>query len=126
MANEKNLKPFTTNQSREEAKKNGRKGGIKSGEARRKNCLIKKRMLGLLDLAVTDRKKWNKLSKMGIDPEHIDNRALITVSLFLRAVEKGDVKAFKEIRNLIGESTNEEDAALNKLDEVLGEIKGNI
>ena len=35
MANNENLKPFDSNQSREEAKKNGRKGGIKSGEVRR-------------------------------------------------------------------------------------------
>lgn len=32
---EENLIPFTTEQSREEAKKNRRKGGIASGEARR-------------------------------------------------------------------------------------------
>ena len=30
-----NLKPFTTEQSREKAKKNGQKGGIASGEAKR-------------------------------------------------------------------------------------------
>ena len=36
MANEQNLIPFTSNQSREEAKKNGAKGGKKSGEVRRK------------------------------------------------------------------------------------------
>ena len=40
--NEKNLKPFTSRQSREEAAKNGRKGGIKSGEARRRKREIKK------------------------------------------------------------------------------------
>ena len=37
MANEKNLKPFDKTQSREEAKKNGQKGGIASGKA----CLAK-------------------------------------------------------------------------------------
>lgn len=35
MANEQNLRPFTSDQSHEEAAKNGRKGGIASGEARR-------------------------------------------------------------------------------------------
>ena len=63
---------------------------------------------------------------MGIDPENIDNRTLLTVALFNRAVDFGDVNAFKEIRNLIGESNNEEDTAIKKLDEVLGKIKGNI
>lgn len=45
MANEQNLKPFTSDQSREEAVKNGRKGGIRSGEVRRENKLIKDRIL---------------------------------------------------------------------------------
>lgn len=42
MANNENLKPFDSNQNREEAKKNGKKGGIKSGEARRENANFKK------------------------------------------------------------------------------------
>lgn len=42
MANEKNLKNFDSNQDREEAAKNGRKGGIASGEARRRKRDIKK------------------------------------------------------------------------------------
>jgi len=42
------------------------------------------------------------LSQMGIDPENIDNRSLLTVGLFMKAAS-GDVAAFKEIRNLIGE-----------------------
>lgn len=45
MANEQNLKPFTSNQSREEAVKNGRKGGIRSGEVKRENKLIRDRIL---------------------------------------------------------------------------------
>ena len=84
--------------------KNGQKGGKESGKSRREKKLLKDCMLDLLDLDVTDRKKWNKLSKMGIDPEDIDNRTLLTVALFQRAVELGDVNAFKEIRNLIGET----------------------
>ena len=44
MANEKNLNPFTSDQSREEAKKNGRKGGIASGKAKRKKKTLQKAM----------------------------------------------------------------------------------
>ncbi len=36
MANEENLKKFTSEQSREEAVKNGKNGGIQSGKARRR------------------------------------------------------------------------------------------
>ena len=100
MANEKNLKPVRT---KSEARARGSKGGKKSGESRRKKKLLKDCMIDLLELPVTNTKTWNKLSRMGIDPNDIDNRSLLTVSLFMKAVECGDVAAFKEIRNLIGE-----------------------
>ena len=105
MANEKNLISIgerTTSEQREITKK----GGQKSGESRRKRKLLKDCMLDLLELPVANTKQWNKLSKLGIDPEEIDNRTLLTVSLFMKAVETGDVSAFKEIRNLIGEEKN--------------------
>ena len=123
MANEKNLKPI---RSVKEAREKGKKGGQQSGKVRREKRLLKDCMLDLLDLTVSSQKQWNKLSKMGIDPENIDNRTLLTVSLFMKAVGTGDVSAFKEIRNLIGESVNDEDEAIKKLDEVLGKIEGNI
>ena len=103
MANEKNLIPIRTES---EAREKGKNGGIKSGESRRKKKLLKDCMIDLLELPVANTKQWNKLSKMGIDPEEIDNRTLLTVSLFMKAVETGDVSAFKEIRNLIGEEKN--------------------
>ena len=40
MANENNLVPFTSEQSHEEAVKNGRKGGIASGEAKRNRKIV--------------------------------------------------------------------------------------
>ena len=46
MANEQNLaKPFDSNQSREQAAKNGKKGGIASGKARREKKIIKEEIL---------------------------------------------------------------------------------
>ena len=44
MANEENLKPFTSDQSREKAVSNGRMGGIASGKSKRE----KKAMLRYL------------------------------------------------------------------------------
>ena len=49
MANEQNLIPFTSDQSREEAKKNGQKGGIASGKARRERKLLKDYILDKWD-----------------------------------------------------------------------------
>lgn len=114
MANEKNLIPIET-LSNEEAKKRGKAGGKKSGEVRRQKRLLKDCMIELLDLPVSDIKSWNKLSKLGINIENIDNKALLTASLFKRAVS-GDVQAFKEIRNLIGEdNVNDGNGRLEEL-----------
>lgn len=117
MANEKNLKPVRT---KREARERGKKGGQKSGEVRREKRLLKDCMNDLLDLPVNDTKKWNKLSRMGIDAENIDNRALLTASLFMKAVECGDVAAFKEIRDLIGEKGDSVDsnAAVRIIDDI--------
>ena len=52
MANEENLVPFTSEQNREEAAKNGRKGGIRSGEVRRQNADLKKRLKEIANMAL--------------------------------------------------------------------------
>ena len=57
--NEGNLIPFTSEQSREEAEKNGRKGGIKSGETRRRKSAMRTTMKQLLSLPVQDTETWN-------------------------------------------------------------------
>lgn len=82
MANEENLKPFDSNQSREEAKKNGKKGGIKSGEVRRERKLLKDELLLLLSTGNTQEK--------------------ISLALIQKAL-KGDTKAFEIIRDTVGE-----------------------
>lgn len=119
MANEKNLKP-QSKRTKSEQREIAKKGGKKSGEARRRKRLLKDCMNDLLDLPVNDTKKWNKLSRMGIDAENIDNRALLTASLFMKAVECGDVAAFKEIRDLIGEKGDSVDsnAAVRIIDDI--------
>lgn len=99
MANEQNLKPIRTES---EAREKGHNGGIASGESRRKKKLLKDCMLDLLDLPISDNKKAQQLNKIGLDPEDINNRSLLTYALFTKALT-GDVNAFKEIRNLIGE-----------------------
>lgn len=84
MANEQNLKPFTSNQSREEAVKNGRKGGIRSGEVRRENKLIKDRILERMGES-----DWDTM---------IDN-------LIGRAMETD--KAFEILRDTVGQKPSE-------------------
>ncbi len=83
MANEQNLKPLTTDKAREI----GRKGGIKSGETRRKRKTLREELLALLETG-------NNQNKMSL--------AMIEKAL------KGDTKAFEVIRDTIGEKPKEE------------------
>lgn len=124
MANEQNLKPIHE-LSTEEAKRRGRKGGKKSGEVRRKKRQMKDCMNLLLGLPVASTKDFNKLSRMGIPVEEIDNKMMLVVALFNRAVTLGDVAAVKEIRNIIGDDAASQDV-IDKLDDVLKKIKGGV
>lgn len=115
MANEQNLIPFTSNQSREEAKKNGAKGGRKSGEVRRKRKAMKEQAELLLSLPfkLTDRngnELKEVLEKLGIDEENIDNQMAMIVSLWKTALGNGrnQVTAVQELRDIIGEKAEKE------------------
>jgi len=113
MANEKNLKRLSPNEAREY----GAKGGKASGEARRAKKTMREYADFLLSLPVSDRRKWNKLSRAGVPPEGCDNKMLVTFAL-MQAAQSGDVQAVKELRNLIGEDRDTE-VGIEKLDEIL-------
>ena len=112
MANEENLIPFTSNQSREEAKKNGSKGGKKSGEVRRKRKAMKEQMEMLLTLPVKNQEQYNFISNLGIDKKEIDNQMALMVAMYAKAL-KGDVQAFNSIREV-----TQDDKHINKEDRV--------
>lgn len=115
MANEKNLIPFTSEQNREEAKKNGQKGGIKSGEVRRQRKAMKEQAELLLSLPfkLTD-KNGNELKKvlegLGIDEDNIDNQMAMIVALWKTALGNGrnQVTAVQELRDIIGDKVEKE------------------
>ena len=91
MANEQNLKPFTSDQSREEAARNGRKGGIASGKARRKKRLMREAFEELLARDYED-KEGNVL----------DGTSVLATKVFKQALN-GDLKAFEIIRDTTGQ-----------------------
>lgn len=91
MANEQNLRPFDSNQDREEAKKNGRKGGIASGEARR----AKKTMKEMLDYLL-EKELPNKKGEM------VTYREAMLTAAIKKAIE-GDIKASQFVRDTVGE-----------------------
>lgn len=81
MANEKNLKPQNT-RTKKEQREIAKKGGIASGESRRKRKTLKEELLALLET-----NDYNKKISL----------ALIKEALL------GNTKAFKAIRDTIGE-----------------------
>ncbi len=121
MANEQNLIP-NNKRTPSEVRENARKGGIKSGEVRRRKKALKETMQMLLDLPVSDPKAYNKMAEFGIEVDEIDNNTRLMYSLLKKAFT-GDVAAVKEVRSVIGEDVNGE--ALDKLDELLQGLKDN-
>lgn len=113
MANEQNLKPFTSEQNREEAKKNGKKGGIKSGEVRRERKKFKETMEMLLKINIKDDKTKNTLKAFGIEDNEMNNQTLLMVGLF-KAAMNGNVNAYKEIQTMI-ENTNNSNENIQRI-----------
>lgn len=112
MANIQNLIPFTSNQSREEAKKNGQKGGIASGKTRRKRKAMKETLDLLLRTEVNDEEIKDTLSDMGIPKEEQDYQMILMMSIFKRAM-KGDKEDLKFITDMMNETplSNDENSS---------------
>lgn len=109
MANEQNLIPFTSNQNREEAKKNGAKGGKRSGEVRRQRKAMREQMELLLSLPAKYEQEKDFMDFLGINEENWDNQMALIIALYKKAM-KGDVLAFQEIRKIVqDEQTTKED-----------------
>jgi len=105
MANEKNLKPFTSDQSHEEAVKNGRKGGIKSGEAKREKKQFAE-LLAMVDAMPMKSKGFTEgLRQLGIPEDVIENldQKMAKVFALQRRCLSGDPQAIKLWLEQIGE-----------------------
>lgn len=96
MANEQNLKPFTSSQSREEAVKNGQKGGLASGK--------KRTMEKMMRDALKRKCKFDKelLEKMGLD-KGATNAAALVQSILYGAIVGGSTKDKRLLLEMIGE-----------------------
>lgn len=109
MANEENLKPFTSDQSREEAKKNGSKGGKASGKARRRKKAMRQAASALLNMDISGAKGdainvvRQRLRQFGLDENEATFQDAMLVSVMIKAL-KGDVQATAFLRDTAGES----------------------
>lgn len=110
MSGEKNLIPFDQ-RSKEEARECGRAGGIASGAARRRKKSLREAADLYLSLPVSDRRRWNKIARKGVDPEDVDNQMAMIIGLTEAATE-GDAKAAKIIVDLLGDTASVADSEL--------------
>lgn len=102
MANEQNLIPFTSDQNREEAKKNGQKGGIASGEARRKKRTLKELLEAVAEKNVQSDKIKKTLSDLGFEDNEQTYNLAIAVRIMNGALN-GDHKSISEYMDGTGQ-----------------------
>lgn len=107
MANEQNLRPSEYKLSQEEAKK----GGIASGEARRRKRDLRQALEMLLEREYKD-KSGNSIS----------GTEAITAKLFEQAM-KGNIKAFETIRSTIGQDPVQKVMVAEVEQEVIDEVE---
>ena len=111
MANEQNLIPF--NKRREsEVREMNRKGGIASGEARRR-----KRQLGeianIVGVLKVDKKQQKALNEFGVDnADDMIHDVVLIVEQYKKA-EEGDTRAAEFIAKIRGELVTKQDITTN-------------
>lgn len=93
--------------TKEEQREIAIKGGIASGEARRKKKLIKEQLELLLSLPLKDENAKRKLEQIGINADNLDNQMTMVISMWNKAI-KGDVQAFNSIRDTLGQKPVEQ------------------
>ena len=105
MANEKNLKKGKATQfhSGEEAARNGKKGGIASGESKRRKRSMREAAKLLMGMAVTNEKMQKVLENFDLTEEDMTNEMAIVASITMKAWA-GNVEAAKFLRETLGES----------------------
>lgn len=100
-----NLIPVTM-RSKEEQKELQRKGGIKSGEARRLKKTLKDTMQMILDLKVTDPYDKQVMDLCKIKKVDQTNQTKLLMALFTRAVTNGKLEDFEKIQEILGQKPN--------------------
>ena len=93
MANEQNLVLFTSDQDREEARKNGKKGGVASGKARREKATMLKVLEDTLDEKNAKGITYQKLATLGL----------------IKGAIKGNAKNYEVINDLMEKKERREE-----------------
>ena len=113
--------------SSEEARKNGRKGGIASGKARREKRDRKQRAAELFDLTMQGA-GVEKIKKFFNINDDLTAYETMVLSCFMKAMQKGDANALEKLLKISGEQFTELlDVSVGKsekLADIMNQIKG--
>ena len=93
-------------QSKSEVRENGRKGGIASGQARRRKKTLSELAKMIADNPAPDNTRA-KLAKMGISDEDANNNAVVAASIYAKAI-KGNMQAVDKWEQLVAVSKSDE------------------
>ena len=121
MPNPENVKPyeFTSEQSSEEAAKNGRKGGIASGEARRKKKTLRETAEIMLACELPPDVK-RKLKSNGLEADDYKDAVIAAA---IQSIIRGNSNMFGQFVKLMGEGVENislnipDDESVKELDE---------
>lgn len=136
---EDNLIPKTSDQDREEAKRNGRKGGVESGKARRRKKAMRECFELMMSMKAPE-KVTNTFKKQGMNvPDDLTTYEALTFSMMMKAIS-GDARMAALIMEVMGEKYSDKlkereidlkekelkqgnQDAINRLDEILRGLK---
>ena len=90
----------------EQARRNGRKGGLTRAENARRRKTMREALEILMFDVELDADLKTRLKEQGISEEHFNHQMVITRSLIAKA-ESGDVQAYNAICAMIGEKPAE-------------------
>lgn len=96
MGRKENLKMFNAGQDREAARQNGRVGGLKSGVARRRRKEIREFLRDFLESPASPALRA-RMREYGIQSEDQTNMGMMFLSVFLNAMNSGNVEAARQI-----------------------------
>lgn len=120
MANEQNLRPPFRSGS--EARKNGQKGGVKSGQIRRQKAGISGTAREMLYSPIKDPKQLEIIRKSGMPvPKHPRYVDFLVASTLLKSIKKGSPDDLLKLMQVVGDEPDGETPAARAfalLDEV--------
>ena len=119
MPNEQNLRVPTSS----EARRNGKKGGIASGIARREKKTVQKILNDFLSTAAKDNPQLAKLAaKMGLKSDD-SIKDLFTIVCTLNTLKDGNLSDLERLSKLLGEQTEIADTEAQKQAAFLDAVK---